>query len=297
MNIADDGQLNTPTSESPGPAIEGAEVDQSKSSDPGIQVTKHGLTFTVKNASSQDKLDWEVTKLIAETRNLQKPWILQPASWITILSTSVALIGGYFEVMKQRSVAATAKIDLKGAQKAVADLKGQEQTLQQDIFQKQQQNSTLDARNKAAAAALIDIKAKLNVIQSDYSKQATSKAGIAGKLDVLNAGVQSASLALTTSTLWIEIAKEGQRGQAGLLKRELSISSVKVDATENVGRIRGVEIPRTIEIRYGRQTPLGDVERVKAVVDRVFPNGRAIAYQEPTVTELHNIQIWFPNSL
>lgn len=41
--------------------------------------------------TSEDKLRWEIEKLQAETKNLKRIWISNPASWFTIITTIVAL--------------------------------------------------------------------------------------------------------------------------------------------------------------------------------------------------------------
>ncbi len=46
--------------------------------------------------SNEEKLQWEVAKLQQDVSNLQKPWIRQPGSWISIVTTLLALVvGGY----------------------------------------------------------------------------------------------------------------------------------------------------------------------------------------------------------
>lgn len=39
----------------------------------------------------EEKLRWEIEKLQAETKNLKRPWIGNPASWFTIITTVAAL--------------------------------------------------------------------------------------------------------------------------------------------------------------------------------------------------------------
>lgn len=43
------------------------------------------------NYTPEEKLRWEIEKLQAETSNLKRPWIGNPASWFTIITTVVAL--------------------------------------------------------------------------------------------------------------------------------------------------------------------------------------------------------------
>ena len=41
--------------------------------------------------SAEEKLKWEIEKLQAETQNLKRPWIANPASWLAIVTTVIAL--------------------------------------------------------------------------------------------------------------------------------------------------------------------------------------------------------------
>lgn len=43
--------------------------------------------------TADDKLRWEIEKLQAETRNLKRAWISNPASWFTVITAIVALSG------------------------------------------------------------------------------------------------------------------------------------------------------------------------------------------------------------
>src|SRR6266436_6312130 len=61
--------------------------------------------------SAGDKLQWEVKKLIAETTNLSRPFLRQPATWITLATLTLSLAGNAFQFHSAQLDQATIKLD------------------------------------------------------------------------------------------------------------------------------------------------------------------------------------------
>lgn len=108
-----------------------------------------------------DKLQWEIAKLQAETQNLKQAWIRNPASWFTIITTLVALTGVVIQYLK--SDAEYQLIQIRAEQ------------LKLETQQIEQQNATLKSAREQLRAQIKIAERELATIKTNPASSATNQ--------------------------------------------------------------------------------------------------------------------------
>lgn len=96
--------------------------------------------------TAEDKLRYEIEKLQAETANLKRAWINNPASWFTVITTIVALIGVAIQYTK--SDREYQLIEIKAERLALDTIKLRDENAKLSVIRQQLQDQVKLAQNE-----------------------------------------------------------------------------------------------------------------------------------------------------
>jgi len=135
-------------------------------------------------ANNFTKEELEKQKLLAEIANLNKSWIKNPASWVSILTIVLALFGLAFQYRNHQFEQKAAEDKLKQTQDNLAKVKGDLTTVQNALNQKEPQLKQVDAELDKATN-------ELKQLASDREEAQSQLAALNAQLQELQAKAAS----------------------------------------------------------------------------------------------------------
>ncbi|WP_343689985.1 hypothetical protein [Chitinophaga sp.] len=99
-------------------------------------------------------------------------------------------------------------------------------------------------------------KARLDTIKNPTKEEIQQKAQLIEKIELKNSPLVSSSATTINPRVYIQIANESQRADAGKLQTVLNNDNFITPGIENVGKNPGIMIPNMTEVRYYRDEEL-----------------------------------------
>ena len=173
--------------------------------------------------SSYTKEELEKQKLMAEIANLNKSWIRNPASWISILTIVLASFGLAFQYRNHQ-------VEAQEAQMKLDKVKGDLTVVQNELNQKEPRLKQVDEEIDKAANDLKELTSEREEVQ-------TQLAALNAQLKDLEA--KASSLPSTPDNQQIQSSlKSASVAIANLQKKNLTIVDKSKSVTESLGRAR-----------------------------------------------------------
>lgn len=102
----------------------------------------------------ETKLRCEIDKLKAETKNLTRPWIHNPASWITIVTTIIAIGGVLFQAVRSDYEYRRSEIKLEQAKLEIVKAEDKSEKLKDEVARAEALLNQLNDQRQSASAEL-----------------------------------------------------------------------------------------------------------------------------------------------
>lgn len=102
----------------------------------------------------ETKLRWEIDKLKAETKNLTRPWIHNPASWIAIVTTVIAVGSVLFQAIKSDYEYRRSEIKLEQAKLEIVKAEDKSEKLKDEVARVEMTLNQLNDQRQSASAEL-----------------------------------------------------------------------------------------------------------------------------------------------
>jgi len=181
-------------------------------------------------ASRFTKEELEKQKLMAEIANLNKSWIKNPASWVSIMTIVLALFGLAFQYRSHQSDEKAAQEKLKAEQELLTALEAELTKVRDALNQKEPQLKQVDA--------------ELTKATDDLKQLASEREDVQKQLAALNAQLKdleakAASLPKTADNQKIqESVKMASFAIVDLQKKNQSIVDKSKSLTESLARAK-----------------------------------------------------------
>jgi len=166
-----------------------------------------------------EKLHWEVEKLRAETRNLQRPTLLSPTTLIALTTAAVGLIGAGFQY--QINQVRADKADLAAAQNSYrAELARSElERLEKTKSELAGSIDAMQAENKKVSDRLADVRNQLAKAEEGIQVAAANVASPEAKQALAEA--RSTVAALRTETSASEKVQTDRAARLSAIRRDV----------------------------------------------------------------------------
>lgn len=115
--------------------------------------------------NTETKLRYEIEKLRAETHNLTRPWLHNPASWITILTTVIALGGIGFQAIKSDYEYRSSQIKLEQAKLDIEKAADKNERLNNEVARAEMLLSQVNEQREKAQSELVSIETQANKLK------------------------------------------------------------------------------------------------------------------------------------
>jgi DNA repair exonuclease SbcCD ATPase subunit len=127
--------------------------------------------------TTEDKLRWEVEKLQAEVVNLKRAWIHNPASWFTIITAIVALVGVAIQYVKSDNAFTLSEIKRQQSELKTSETENLRQQLLSQVTQTKNDLSQLQTERDKVSNELNSLLKNAKELQ-DKANSAAEMAGI-----------------------------------------------------------------------------------------------------------------------
>jgi myosin heavy subunit len=124
--------------------------------------------------SDEDKLQWEVKKLQAETTSLKRPWISNPVSWIAMVTSAAALAGVFIQYAKSDREYKLSQINLEENVLKTAEVENSRQILLAQVKQITDESSQAEKKRDQALSDLNSLLSYANELQQKLPSEAAN---------------------------------------------------------------------------------------------------------------------------
>ena len=197
--------------------------------------------------SENDRIELECQKLEEEIRQLKRPFLVRPSSWIAVLLAAGSLLGNLkqYQNYRDNNIAAESQVISFGRS---------ENTIQERLISLEKEREEMARARQTHLAVIDSLKIHLSQ-QSSTTVQNQTK-----ELEKVAQQIKQSAQATARPTLYIHIADEIQREPARLLKEELEQFGYVVPGIENVSK--KATVPSGSNVRYYRQEEASEVAKL-----------------------------------
>jgi chromosome segregation ATPase len=174
-------------------------------------------------ASSYTKEELEKQKLMAEIANLNKSWIKNPASWVSILTIVLALFGLAFQYRNHQ-------IEAREAQLKLDKVKGDLTAVQNELNQKEPRLKEVDQEIDKATETLKQLSSEREEVQAQLATLNAQLKDLETKASSLPATADNQKIQASVQIASVTIAN--------LQKTNQAIVDKSKSLTESLGRAK-----------------------------------------------------------
>lgn len=138
--------------------------------------------------STETKLRYEIEKLKAETHHLTRPWLRNPASWITILTTILAIGGIGFQAIRSDYEYRSSQIKLEQAKLEMEKVGDKSERLNNEVTRTEMLLKQLNEQREKAQSELASLETQANKL-----KELTAQLPVNAQTTELKEAAQKAS--------------------------------------------------------------------------------------------------------
>lgn len=122
-----------------------------------------------KGYTNDDKLRWEVEKLRAEAKNLNRPYVKTPSSWLTIMTAIVGIFGIGIQYIKSDNAYQLAEIKRQQTILEIEQAKSARQQVFEEISDAKNTLAQLQSQREQLSQTLNGLQAKAQELQNRAS--------------------------------------------------------------------------------------------------------------------------------
>lgn len=115
--------------------------------------------------NTETKLRYEIEKLRAETQHLTRPWLHNPASWITILTTVIALGSVGFQAIKSDYEYRSSQIKLEQAKLDIEKTADKNERLNNEVARAEMLLNQVNEQREQAQSELASLETQANKLK------------------------------------------------------------------------------------------------------------------------------------
>jgi chromosome segregation ATPase len=124
--------------------------------------------------TNDDKLRWEIEKLMAETKNLTRPYIKSPSSWITLMTVILGVFGVGIQYFKSDREYQLAEIKRQQAALETEKTSAIRQQALEEITQAKNTLDKLQSEREAVSQNLNGLQAKVTQLEEKAASLASA---------------------------------------------------------------------------------------------------------------------------
>lgn len=175
--------------------------------------------------TEQNKRDWEVAKLIAETESLRMPYLKKPASWITLSIAIIGVVGTVFQWFNYKDELEEAEFKIHSAEFKYSESQTKILEAEDRLLELNETKAGYDSEIAFLNDQKLQIKTEIDILQGDVNQLRTvigsnNQEEIIQNLNRIdqklestleNASIDYASLEPDNQTLFDVLGQPGER--------------------------------------------------------------------------------------